>query len=99
MEPVSASLPKGMLSMLMFNPRRFYHAAAIDAVERHLIVLGDVLGENASRQFWGSRLLESSRRSAQDKAKTVETKKAIPAIAAAIRGALTSPSHRSTNAR
>ena len=37
MQPVSASPPKGMLRMLMFSPRRFYHAAAIDAVERHLI--------------------------------------------------------------
>ena len=53
----------------------------------------------ASRQFWGSRLFAFSRRSAQDKVKSAKTKKAIPAIAAAIKGALTSPSHRSIIAR
>ena len=74
MEPVSASPPKGMLSMLMFNPRRFYHAAAVDAVKLHLIVLVDVLGEYASRQSWGSRLFESCRRSTHDKVKRVKTK-------------------------
>jgi hypothetical protein len=53
----------------------------------------------ASRQFGGFRLFKSSRLSTQDKVRTVETKKAIPAKAAAISVPLGSPFHRSTTAR
>ena len=59
-------------------------------VKLHLIFVVDCTRSVwPDRQFWGSRLFESSRRSTQDKVKSVKTKKAIPAIAAAIRGALT----------
>ena len=66
--------PKGMLNMLMFNVHQFHHTAAVGSSNVARSLWSTSWQILASRQFWGSRLFESSRRSTQDKVKRVKTK-------------------------